>query len=64
MSESKQKTFFMLGNAILAVCLVMLFNMGALWQQLGEGAMVLWVVLAALGMYFVMQDKRSSSLGD
>lgn len=64
MSEAKQKTYFMVGNAILAVCLLMLFNMGALWQQLGEAAMVLWVVLAATGIYCVMQDKRKSSLGD
>lgn len=62
MSESKQKTQFMIGNVILAVCLVMLFYMGTLWQHLGAGAMALWVVLAAVGIYFVMQDKRESNL--
>lgn len=64
MSASKQKTFFMIGNAILAVCLVMLFNMGTLWQHLGEAAIAIWVVLAAAGIYFIMQDKRESNLPD
>jgi hypothetical protein len=64
MSDPKQKTQFMIGNAILAVCMLMLIFMGSLWQQLGPMAMVLWVILAAAGMYFIMQDKRDSNLPD
>jgi hypothetical protein len=64
MSDPKQKAQFMLGNAILAVCMLMLMFMGTLWQHLGPMAMVLWVVLAAAGVYFVMQDKRDQNLPD
>jgi len=64
MSEPKQKIQFRIGNAILAVCMLMLFFMGSLWQQLGPLAMVLWVVLAAAGMYLIMQDKRNPDLPD
>lgn len=64
MSDPKQKTQFMIGNAILAVCMLMLIFMGSLWQRLGPMAMVLWVILAAAGMYFIMQDKRDSNLPD
>ncbi len=52
---------FWIGNGLLALALVALFFLGALWEHLGAGAMLLWMGLAGAGMYFVMADKGGSS---
>lgn len=52
---------FWLGNGLLAAALLSLFFLGALWEHLGVGAMILWMVLAGVGMYFVMTDKGPGS---
>jgi hypothetical protein len=57
MNEIKHGTRFWIGNAILAVALISLFYMGPLSERLGIWAMVLWMILAAVGMYFLMTDK-------
>jgi hypothetical protein len=51
---------FLLGNAILAVAMLLLLFMGSAWEALGMGAMVLWIGLVATGVYFLMQggDKK------
>lgn len=59
----KQRTYFWIGNGLLALALVSLFAMPSLSEALGIGAMVLWMSLAGLGIYFVMQDKGPSQDG-
>ncbi len=56
MNEEASKRNFWIGNALLVLALVILLNMGSLWEQLGAMAMVLWVVVAGLGGYFLMND--------
>lgn len=60
MNDSKQSTNFWLGNAILAVALVVVLFMGRLWELMGRGAMVLWVALIVVGVYLLMKDKGES----
>lgn len=57
MNEVKHGTRFWVGNGILAAALLSLFFMGPLSQRMGVWAMVLWMVLAGVGMYFLMTDK-------
>jgi len=57
MNESKKSMNFWLGNGILAVALVLVLFMGSLWQVMGRGAMVLWVMLVVTGVYLLMKDK-------
>lgn len=64
MNEPEKGPNFVLGNIILGIALVMLFFMGTLWQYLGAGALALWVVLAGVGMYFVMNEKSNPNLPD
>jgi hypothetical protein len=47
---------FFIGNAILAVALLLLLFMGSAWEALGMGAMVVWVALVVTGVYFLMRD--------
>ena len=61
MHDIKHGPKFWIGNALLGLALVMMFFLGALWEQLGVWAMALWMVLAGMGMYFVMADKGGSS---
>ncbi len=64
MQEPEHGPNFVVGNVILGVCLVMLFYMGDLWQYLGAGALVLWAILAGVGIYFIMKEKRNPNLPD
>lgn len=48
---------FWIGNGILAVAMLMLLFMGPLSDALGIWAAVMWMVVAAVGMGFVMSDK-------
>ncbi|MBS4097033.1 MAG: hypothetical protein KGZ83_09395 [Sulfuricella sp.] len=64
MNEPEKGPNFVLGNIILSICLIMLFFMGSIWQYLGVGALALWVVLAGVGMYFVMNEKSNPNLPD
>lgn len=57
MKDPKQRMHFWLGNGLLAAALVTLLFLGPLSEILGVGAMVLWMLLAGIGIYFVMQDK-------
>lgn len=56
MNDSKPSAQFWLGNGILALALLLLLFMGQLWELMGIGAMVLWGLLVAAGVYFLMQD--------
>lgn len=53
MNEEFSQSFW-LGNAILAIALLMLLFMGSLWEALGVLAMVLWAAVVALGVYLVL----------
>lgn len=64
MQDNERKQPFIIGNVLLGISLVMLIFMGTLWEYLGAWAMGLWMVLAGVGMYFVMGEKRSSTLPD
>ncbi len=64
MQDTKHNPGFILGNVILGISLVMLLFIDQLWAFLGGWAMGLWMVLAGVGMYFVMSEKRSSTLPD
>ncbi len=57
MEDPKKSRNFWLGNALLGLALVILLFMERLWQIMGVGAMVLWVVVAAIGAYFLMKDR-------
>lgn len=52
---------FWIGNGLLAVAMLLLLFMGAIWEQLGGIAMMLWIGLVIAGVYFLMKDKGSSS---
>jgi hypothetical protein len=53
----KHKRNFWIGNAVLALAMLLLLFMGPLSDALGIWAAVLWMVLAAVGMTLVMSDK-------
>jgi hypothetical protein len=53
-----QRVRFWAGNAVLVVALLVLFNMGALSERFGMGAVVLWMALVALGFYLILSGKE------
>jgi hypothetical protein len=63
MQNEKQGPRFWLGNAVLAIALVMLLFMGTLWEHIGVWAMGVWAVVAGIGAYLVMTDKGGSPNG-
>jgi hypothetical protein len=63
MEDPKQRTNFWLGNGLLAAALLSLFFLGPLSELLGAGAMMIWMGLAGVGMYFIMKDKGPQSGG-
>ena len=61
MNSNPHTSSFWLGNALLALALVMLIFLGSLWEALGIWTMVFWMILAGAGMYFVTRDKGPGS---
>jgi hypothetical protein len=57
MSEQPSNTFW-LGNAILAIAMIMLLFMGTAWESMGVMAMVVWIGLVGMGVYLVMQKNE------
>lgn len=57
MNPGKHSRNFWIGNAVLALAMLMLLFMGPLSNVLGIWAAVLWMALAAVGMALVMSDK-------
>lgn len=53
-----QRVRFWAGNAVLVVALVVMFNMGALSERFGMGAVVLWMALVAVGFYLILSGKE------
>ncbi|MHB1084342.1 MAG: hypothetical protein ACYCZA_05835 [Thiobacillus sp.] len=58
MNNAKRSRNFWIGNAVLALAMLMLLLMGPLSNTLGIRAAILWMALAAVGMALVMSDKR------
>lgn len=61
MNDPNHSSSFWLGNVLLGLALVVLLFLGRLWEVLGVMAMVLWMVLAGVGIYLVTRDKGPSS---
>ncbi len=59
MSE-QPSTNFWLGNALLAIAMMMLLFMGSAWESMGAVAMVVWVGLVGMGVYLVMQKNEDA----
>ncbi len=59
MPEQNSSTF-LFGNLILGIALLCLLFMEALWARLGSLAMVLWVVLVAVGVSLIMKSMNQS----
>jgi len=57
MNDSKHTRNFWLGNGVLAIALLVLLNLDALSQVMGFGAMILWIILAAVGAWLLMHGK-------
>jgi hypothetical protein len=57
LNSGKRSRNFWVGNAVLALAMLMLFFMGPLSEALGIWAAVLWMAVAAAGMSLVMSDK-------
>jgi hypothetical protein len=59
MNDNKGNSNFWLGNGVLLVALLMLWNIGSLWEHLGVAAMVLWVIVAGFGVYLLMSGSEN-----
>jgi hypothetical protein len=59
LNSGQRSRNFWVGNAVLALAMLMLFFMGPLSDALGIWAAVLWMAVAAAGMSLVMSDKTS-----
>lgn len=53
--DPEQNRYFWIGNVLLALALLMLFFIEDLWKLLDVGALVLWMLTAAAGTYFIMK---------
>lgn len=53
--DPEQSRHFWIGNVLLAIALLMLFFIDDLWKLLDVGALVLWMLTAAAGTYFIMK---------
>ncbi len=59
MQKGKHGLNFWIGNGLLGLALVSLFYINRLWELFGVWAMVFWMGLAAIGMYFLLTDEDS-----
>ena len=57
LNTGKHRRNFWIGNAVLALAMLLLLFMGPLSNVLGIWAAVLWMVLAAAGMGLIMSDR-------
>ena len=55
---ASQRIRFWAGNVVLVIALLVLFNMGALSERFGMGAVVLWMALVAIGFYLILSGKE------
>lgn len=64
MDPHRHSPHFWIGNGILAIAMLMLFFMGSLSERLGIGAVALWMVVAAVGVGFLMSDRSDPPAPD
>ncbi len=57
MNTGKHSRNFWIGNAVLALAMLMLLFMGPLSDAMGIWAAALWMALAAGGVGLIMSDK-------
>ncbi|WP_018233400.1 hypothetical protein [Thioalkalivibrio thiocyanodenitrificans] len=61
--EDRKRLHFILGNVILGLAAVMLLFMGRLWEILGAWSLILWMAMAAGGVYLITKDKDAGPGG-
>jgi hypothetical protein len=57
LNTGKHSRNFWIGNAVLALAMLMLLFMGPLSAAIGIWAAALWMALAAVGVGMIMSDK-------
>jgi hypothetical protein len=57
LNTGKHSRNFWIGNAVLALAMLMLLFMGPLSAAMGIWAAALWMALAAVGVGLIMSDK-------
>lgn len=57
MNPGHRSRNFWLGNALLALAMLMLFFMGPISDALGIWSVVIWMALAGVGMALLMSAK-------
>lgn len=57
LNTGKHSQNFWIGNGVLALAMLTLLFMGPISEALGIWAVVLWMVLAGVGMALVVSDK-------
>mgnify|MGYP001127678379 CR=1 FL=1 len=60
MNATPDKYKFWAGNAILALDMLLLFFMQPASEALGFGAVILWMALAALGVWLIMKGRQDA----
>ena len=61
--QEKGGRWGMLGHVCLALSVLVLLMMGPLWERLGVGALILWCLLAGVGVYFLMSGSADDPKG-
>ena len=56
--QEENHHYFMLGNAIMVVALVVLLLMGSLWERFGVAAMALWLALVGVGIFLLYKAQE------
>lgn len=64
MNDEGNKQKFWAGNAVLAVAMIELLYMGPISEALGFGAVILWMGLAALGVWLLMSSRHEPPPGE
>jgi len=64
MNDEGSKQKFWAGNAVLAIAMGVLLFMERLSEALGFGAVVLWMGLAALGVWLLMSSRHEPPPGE
>lgn len=61
--QSRGPSNVLIGNILLGAAAVMLLFFVRLWEAMGVFALLLWMAVAAIGVYFIVRDKDSNPPG-